>query len=266
MLHAYMWRDVASIGVPRPHYLIAIMNITKILAVLTTFATLACTTAHATPVNLVVNGDFEFTSNGVGQIDARTKATGWTSKGYNFLFAAGTADTTGTYGGLTLWGPANGSKNGLKDSPTGGNFLAADGAYGVAPIYQTITGMTVGQQYILNFDWAGAQQNGFSGANSEQWIVSLGKQTISTATYNNTNHGFSGWMHETFTFTATSSTDVLSFLAHGTPTGVPPFSLLDGVSLTAAVPEPSTTALMFAGFLLLGPGARFRRRDGAGKQ
>jgi hypothetical protein len=60
------------------------------------------------------------------------------------------------------------------------------------------------------------------------------------------------------TFTATAATDVLSFLSTGTPSGVPPFALLDGVSMVA-VPEPSGAALMIVGVLALA-GLRIARR------
>jgi hypothetical protein len=206
--------------------------------------------------NLVVNGDFETTTNGPNfQFDNNTVATGWTSAGYNFIFAPGAADTvgaTGQFGNLQLWGPNNGSNNGLPaTSPTGGNFVAADGAFEVAPIQQTINGLTTGNSYTVNFWWAGAQQSGFTGATTEQWQVSLGGQTQSTVVLNNVNHGFTGWQSQSFTYTATSSSEVLSFLAVGTPAGVPPFVLLDGVSLNAnsSVPEPGTLTLLFGGLM-----------------
>lgn len=217
----------------------------------------------------VYNGGFELTSlkqssqisdyfAGPGVVD------GWTTSGYNMLFTPGTATTTGAltqYGpGLTLHGPANGSANGFVDSPTGGNFLAADGAYIVGPIQQTITGLKAGEKFTVAFDWAAAQQNGFDGATTEQWRVSLGEQTISTAVYANENHGFSGWMHEKFVFTATGGSQILSFLAVGTPEGRPPFSLLDGVSgQGGTVPEPATWAMLLAGFGVVGIAARRRR-------
>jgi len=56
----------------------------------------------------------------------------------------------------------------------------------------------------------------------------------------------------------TSATEVLSFLAIGTPGGVPPFSLLDGVSITE-VPEPTSLALLGAGLGLVGLMTRRRR-------
>lgn len=215
-------------------------------------------------VNLVTNGGFELSTNGPGEFDHSTQLQGWTSNGYNFLYDGATADSAGangTYGNLKLWGPANGSANGLGPSPDGGNFVAADGAFQIGAIEQEITGLTAGQKYNLSFYWAGAQQYTFDGLNTEQWIVSLGSETHSTAVYQNSNHGFSGWRSETFTFTAQGATQVLSFLAHGTPDGVPPFSLLDGVSLTAAVPEPGTWSMMILGFGAAG--GLLRRRNAA---
>ena len=214
--------------------------------------------------NLVVNGDFEITTNGSDQqIDQLTQVTGWTSNGYNFVVAEGSADTsgfTGQYGGLSLWGPNNGSNNGFTYSPTGGNFIAADGAFAQAPIEQTILGLTPGQQYVVSFDWAAAQQFGYDGPNTEQWQVSFGNSSQLTSVFSNADHGFGGWWHEAFTFTANGTSELLSFLAIGTPPGVPPFSLLDGVSVHAAVPEPSSFALSALGVIGLGV-VRMRRRS-----
>jgi hypothetical protein len=212
---------------------------------------------------LLSNGSFELLTDGPGQLGYNTNATDWTTSGYNFVFASGTADqggVTGQDGDLQLWGPQNGSANGLPaSSPDGGNFVAADGAYKVGAISQTVNGLTPGDDYTVGFWWAGAQQSGFTGPNTEQWQVSLGSQTLDTAVVDNASHGFTGWQYETMTFTATSATEVLSFLAIGTPSGQPPFSLLDGVSLNAAAPEPSEFALTIGGLLGILAAKKFRR-------
>jgi len=210
--------------------------------------------AHATP--LITNGDFEtVTTASSTEFGTRYAAggvvKGWTTSGYNFLFKSGTADTTGAaneYGGqLKLWGPGDGSANGLTaSSPAGGNFIGADGAYLQAPLQQTITGLDINSVASITFYWAGAQQYGYDKATTEAWQVTLGNETHSTPVVSNLNHGFTGWQTTTLSFVVTSTTEVLSFLALGTPAGVPPFSLLDGVSISE-VPEPTSLALMGTG-------------------
>jgi len=59
--------------------------------------------APASANNLVVNGDFEMTTNGANlQFDRLTQATGWTSTPtlttYNFIFSSGAADIGGATG------------------------------------------------------------------------------------------------------------------------------------------------------------------------
>lgn len=227
--------------------------------------------AGAQATNLVTNGSFETLSGGIGQIGYNgTTLNGWSnnngsghSLGYNFVYSAGSADTTGANGNsgnVKLWGPNDGSANGFTGaSPDGGNFIAADGAYQVGAISQTITGLTAGAKYTVSFWWAGAQQSGFTGTTTEQWVVSLGSQTLSTDVVTNASHGFTGWMYTSLTFTADGTSDVLSFLAAGTPSGEPPFSLLDGVSMVAAVPEAGSVTLLATGLIALGVIVRRRQ-------
>jgi hypothetical protein len=233
---------------------------------------LATVVASAHAGSIVVNGGFESTSQpgvsaqfGTGYAQ---QVTDWTTSGYNFVFTPGAADTTGAtgqYGALHLWGPNNGgaASNHLPaTSPNGGNYLAMDGAYEVEPVSQTLFGLTPGKAATVSFFYAGAQQSGYTGATTEQLIVSLGGQSFATPVLQNVDHGFTGWYSESFTFTPTSSSEVLSFLAVGTPNGEPPFTLLDGVSVSQT-PEPSSLALLITGLTGVGGMVRNRFRKNA---
>lgn len=231
----------------------------KITSAIVGLAIAASSFGAAQAVELVTNGGFETTTGGNnGQLGFNGfNATGWslsTSPNYTFLFNSGTADTTGAngqYGNLSLWGPNNGSNNGLPaSSPNGGNFLALDGDFQNAAVIQTIGGLSVGHSYQVNFDYGFSQQEGFNGATVQSLTVCLGSSCDTTASYNLPSHGFSGWSAGEYTFKATGASEVLSFMANGN-LPVPPFALLDGVSMTA-VPEMSTWAMMLAGFVGLG--------------
>jgi len=235
-------------------------NLSKVLIATALFGGLSLGLAPAARADLIVNGGFETTtgSSSGGQLGYNVNATGWSTTGYNFLFTPGSADTTGVTGSdgnLQLWGPGNGSANGLPaTSPAGGNYVAADGAYEVGAINQTLSGLTVGAQYTVSFYYAGAQQEGvnFTAPTTEAWQVSFGSSTQTTPVLNNAGKGFTGWQSETFTFTADNTSDVLSFLAEGTPSGVPPFSLLDGVDVEpAVVPTPEPSSLIGGGLVVL---------------
>lgn len=247
-------------------------------------------TSVSAATNLVTNGTFSSSTGGSRQMSTNGTqyVTGWTNgnDGYNFIVTGdATAPVTqnsggmltNQYGWISLWGKndANGdtvaANNGLYESQAAhGSYLAADGAFGVSQIYQLITGLTVGQSYTVSFDWAGAQQQGYDGATTEGWQVAF-STSLSNVTYqttgmiDNVSHGFTGWRTTAMNFTATASSQYLIFMAQGTPSGVPPFSLLDNVSLTqsSAVPEPSSWALMIGGFGFIGFSMRRRNKAAA---
>jgi hypothetical protein len=85
---------------------------------------------------------------------------------------------------------------------------------------------------------------------------------MKTAVLTNPFQGFQPWREQDFTFVPTSTTEVLSFLAIGTPaTGAPnagpPFVLVDGgVSL---VPEPATWPVLGISLVAIA-GVVYRRR------
>jgi hypothetical protein len=214
-------------------------------------AGLAVATPGLAATNLVTNGSFENTtvsgkSNFLGNVD------GW-SGGSKLTFIAypGTADD-GSY--LSVYGPFPAT------SPAGGNFVEMDGDpnYSSA-IYQTISGLTVGKSYAVSFFQAAGQQLGFTGPTTEQWAVTFGTDTQLTPKYSLPEAGIGAWDAITLNFTAHSTSQVLSFLAVGTPNGAPPISFLDGVSLVAA-PEPATWGMMILGFGAVGAAMRRRSR------
>ena len=145
-------------------------------------------------------------------------------------------------------------------------FVGLDGdsrAEGI--LSQTVSNLVVGDHYQLTFDWAATQMITGSHVpysialayNLGTSLLTSGKGAPETATFTSTKYGQSStWQSVTMTFTATATTEILSFLALGTPTGDPPIALLDNVSLED-IPEPSSLA--FVGAALIG-GMVIRRR------
>jgi len=166
----------------------------------------------------------------------------------------------------------------------GGNFIAMDGDAGNAgvpgktgvfqgSISQTIKGLVAGDKYNVTFFTASGQQSPVEGPTETQLAVSLCGQgqsapgpgtTIQNAGFNgdctfftgaraNPSHGFQAWEKVVLTFTASSASETLNFLAIGSPvsgpglTSLPPVVLLDGISVNV-VPEPTTWSLIGIGF------------------
>lgn len=251
------------------------MRLKSILLSLSAIAALSAGAAHAS-TNLVTNGNFEQTTNGTnkrlaytGSTDTtRTTLVGWDNKyngnatdsGYNFLLDSTIFTTNASALGLHST-TASGVDNGIIAASVGhGSVFASDSQWYPAALSQSISGLTVGGVYTLTFDYALAQQFITDAANTNNyWAVTLGGQTQNTSLLSIEGGGFSGWKTSTMTFTATTGTELLSFLASATASGAPPFMLLDNVSLAAAVPEPSTWAMMLGGVGLMGFVARRRR-------
>jgi hypothetical protein len=190
----------------------------------------------------------------------------WTVKGsYDWLYRDGLNATGGSVPGLKLRGTGQSIS-----SPTGsGWFIALDGDTRFpGSIEQTLNGLIAGTKYDVTFWQAAGQQTGFNGSTTERWQVSLGSTSQLSALMTpieppggGTATRVSAWQQQTLTFTAGSTSEVLKFLAVGTPNAQPPFSLLAGISFaeqnSTAVPEPLT----FLGTLCaLGCGAGIRAK------
>lgn len=155
-------------------------------------------------------------------------------------------------GGIGLWS--------VTDSPGGGNFIAIDGdSTYTASLFQTIGGLSVGSEYILTFDQAAGQQKGTSGPTTEQWKVQFGSSSSVQYSYDMSTptHGYVPWNGVTMKFIATSTSEVLTFFALGTPGGEPPVVLLDDVSLV--LPEPPTFGIAAVGLVALAAARRRKR-------
>lgn len=215
--------------------------------------------------NLVSNGTFQVTNGTTsfqfgtfGPYSSSESLNGWASTGYNFVYIAGQTTAAGYYGNVSL---AQQSTFKTASGYPGGNYIALDSDYGAQAVTQSINGLVSGVKYVVSFAWAGAQQLGASGSTTDYLTVNLGtnSQTAqSTQTLNVPSQGFSGWMTQTFSFVATTSTEVLSFLATGTNN--PPFILVANVSLTRA-PEPASIVVLLTGLAGL-VGVSFARRNG----
>jgi hypothetical protein len=242
----------------------------------------ACGVAQSAHANLVADGGFTDSPGQLGTGGSTTAPSWFTGNGvqvsyndcYDWIFNGSNPAPGGPgNGSVALYGPLPASAGG-----TGGTFLGIDPVYtkngggtpansGINSISQTISGLQPGATYTLSFYWAAAQQQGYSGNTFEGWNFGLGNtaNSVSTTLPGGSTPGtgnFGGWQLETITVTATSTSELLKFVAEGGPgSGNPPFDLLDGVTLTQnTVPDSSSTAgLMGLGVVAMGIAAGCRR-------
>lgn len=134
--------------------------------------------------------------------------------------------------------------------PGSGKFIDLDGTAGVAGTLSVSFSMVAGQHYSALFDLARSQVRN----DAESVAVSFGG---STGTYSLPRTA--GWTHFALDFTPTASGRYsLSFKnAGGDNVGM----LLDNVTVTAAVPEPETYAMLLAGLGIVGAARRRKSRS-----
>ena len=185
--------------------------------------------AHAS--NIVVDGGFESVNQANGTWNVYTSIAGWTT-------------TSGS--GIEV-------RNGVAGNAyEGHNYVELD-SYDNSAMAQTLT-TQAGAQYTLSFEYSA--RTGVA-ASSNPISVYWDGNLLGTADLDGTAQSGNVWNLYTYTVTGTGS-DVLKFAAGGTNDSVG--GSLDAVSVSA-VPEPSTTAMMFAGLALIGFSLRKRRTE-----
>jgi choice-of-anchor C domain-containing protein len=210
-----------------------------LLAIAAATSIVLCSSANAA---LFQNGSFELGIANIGQFTTlnaldNTSITGWT-------VGTGNIDYIGTY-----WTSANGVRS-----------LDLNGTV-PGSIFQTFD-VNPGQTYQVTFDLAGNPDGG----PTAKTLTTSANATIVLSSFDTTGKTVTnmGWTPVSFNFTATGSTETLTFLSTTTgdsgnstyPTAFGP--ALDNVSVTA-VPEPSTWAMMILGFLGVGLVAQRRK-------
>ncbi len=140
---------------------------------------------------------------------------------------------------------ADGTPTGNYDGDTTDNWIANVGGSYTTPTYSSDSSPAI----------YGTTTSGdaFSGGTTHQSpTMSLGSQAAAgSQTATTGNPKVNGWQQDSFAFTATSSTERLSFLAKGAPNGKPPFALLAGVSANK-IPEPADYVGTLVGFGFVG--------------
>ena len=167
--------------------------------------------------NLVVNGSFEQGLGGLGSFSAWLTTLGDTA---TFVDSSG---QTGSHPGQ--------ASDGLWSA-----YFGTTQAVGGSSIAQPLT-TVIGQQYRLSFDVA--NDNG-GGAAANGYAVSVGGTVVDTGN----GLAVQDYVHHQLTFTATSSSTLLSFGAFN-DNG---YLQLDNVAVTA-VPEPGVAALLLLGLI-----------------
>lgn len=160
-------------------------------------------------------------------------------------------------GGITGWTISGSSVDMV--GPLG--WTASDGSWsidlnGVGPGILLQTFDTVaGASYLVTFDIGG---NFYGGSTTKIGSVTAGSSSLSLS-FDDTLSTVSnmGWISKSFTFVATGSSTTLRFSSDMSGSAG---LALDNVSVTAAVPEPETYAMLIAGLGLLGFAARRRKQ------
>lgn len=202
----------------------------SIKALVATVAALSAFASAAHSTELIVNGGFESDNHPGSFTMLSSGLTGWS-------ITAGSIDLINSY-----WQPGSGNYS---------IDLNGDSAATISQSFATVEG----QLYNVSFRMAGNPDGG--GLTKS---IKAGVTGLSTFSFDGTGatRGMMNWESRNFSFVAASGISTLTFV--GGDTGAYG-AALDNISVTAAVPEPETYAMLLTGLGLVGLLAR--RRKGA---
>lgn len=202
------------------------MKTIKMIKSVAIAALLASGSAMAAPVELLLNGGFEADLQANGSWANYPNLTDWTGGAYGIELRNNVAGV----------------------ASEGVNFVELDTYHNSSISHDVLTGL--GQQYTLSFQF---QDRPGVDTSSQGLAVTWGGNAVDSV--NNSLGG--GWETRTYTLTGNGGLMALKFTAIGTDDSLG--TSLDNVSLTTAVPEPETYAMMLAGLGLVGFAARRRK-------
>ena len=186
--------------------------------------TAALTSPAFASVNLVTNGTFSTPNYSGGWGDSASGVSGWYNNSDSIEIGAS-------------------SVYGLTAISVDGQNLEVNANASPSTVYQTLTGLTIGQSYLVSFDY-GVRNNADA---STVLTTTFGTGSVT----NSTTLDVAGWTHTSFVGKALSQTETLSFYGVTNPCGGTCGNEVTNVSVSA-VPETSTWAMMLAGFAGLG--------------
>jgi len=202
------------------------MKFTNLIKSAALVALLSAGSAFAAPVELLVNGGFEANHQSAGTWANYDNLTGWTGGSHGIELRNNVAGV----------------------AAQGVNFVELDTTHNSSMTQSVQT--VLGQHYTLTFQFEDRPGVAIS---SQGLSVDWGGVEI--AHVNNSLNGT--WETRTYSLIGDGSAMKLKFIATGTSDSYG--SSLDNVSLTAAVPEPETYAMLLAGLGLVGVVARRRK-------
>jgi len=198
--------------------------------------------APASAANLLVNGGFEDTGTATLQgWGGYTYGTGYSLPLPGWIVNSGSVDIVTNQ---TQWSPSYEGNNALD--------INGFGPGSISQTFATIADQFYTVSYAYSRNAAGAQDPALA------LITAPGANVVVSAA--NGNFGSPGnltWQTASFTFKATGSSSTLSLSSTDAGSGGVFF---DDISVSAAVPEPASWALMIGGFGLAGAILRRQRR------